>query len=302
MNIELTRYLPAFIHVANASSFSAAARNLGVSPAAVSKNIKALEQKLGTRLFHRTTHSLSLTDEGECFYQKITPIVQELDEVLACSLKMPEQPRGRLRVSVPYGFGRLYIIPLIKGFRENYPEVELDLRFEDRVVDLVEEGIDVAVGNRIDPDSRIVVRQLCRLQLIALASPNYAQQYGLPKTPNELSQFDCINYRSPSSRRLMPWRFTDEKGQNMLLDNTNSMLSVGSDELMCELAAQGLGITMAGTWVAQHYLKSGQLIPVLEEYSFEGPPVMIYYSSKQNLPAKVRSFIDYVMAHIKLPC
>lgn len=301
MNIELTKYLPAFIHAAQALNFSAAARNLSVTPAAVSKNIKALEKELGVRLFHRTTHSLTLTDDGERFFHKVNPIVQQLESVISCSQSLADKPKGKLRVSLPYGFGRLYIMPLIKGFRKKYPDIELDLSFEDRVVDLVEEGIDVAVGNRIDPDSSIVARQLCPLRLIAIASPEYIEKHGQPNTPNELNQFECINYRSPTSRRLLAWTFTDTNGENLTIDTTNAVVSVSSVELLCELATEGVGISMAGTWLAKQYFESGQLVPILEEYSAEGPPIMIYYASRQNLPSKVRVFIDYVVENIEVP-
>ncbi|MCG7496494.1 LysR family transcriptional regulator [Vibrio sp. Of7-15] len=301
MNIELTKYLPAFIHAAQALNFSAAARNLSVTPAAVSKNIKSLEKELGVRLFHRTTHSLTLTDDGERFFHKVNPIVQQLENVITCSQSLADQPKGKLRVSLPYGFGRLYIIPLVKGFRKLYPDVELDLSFEDRVVDLVEEGIDVAVGNRIDPDSSIVARQLCPLRLIAIASPEFIDKYGQPATPSELSQFECINYRSPTSRRLFPWRFTDTNGENITFETANTVVSVSSVELLCELAVQGAGISMAGTWLAKKYFDEGTLVPVLEKYSAEGPPIMIYYASRQNLPSKVRVFIDYVIENIEVP-
>lgn len=301
MNIELTKYLPAFIHAAQALNFSAAARNLSVTPAAVSKNIKALEKELGVRLFHRTTHSLTLTDDGERFFHKVNPIVQQLESVISCSQSLADKPKGKLRVSLPYGFGRLYIMPLIKGFRKKYPDIELDLSFEDRVVDLVEEGIDVAVGNRIDPDSSIVARQLCPLRLIAIASPEYIEKHGQPNTPNELNQFECINYRSPTSRRLLAWTFTDTNGESITIDTTNAVVSVSSVELLCELATEGVGISMAGTWLAKQYFESGQLVPILEEYSAEGPPIMIYYASRQNLPSKVRVFIDYVVDNIEVP-
>ncbi|SDJ85940.1 DNA-binding transcriptional regulator, LysR family [Ferrimonas sediminum] len=298
MNIELSRYLPAFISAAQTHSFSDAARKLGVSPAAISKSIKSLEVALGVRLFHRTTHDLSLTDEGRAFARKVAPVVNELSDILATAQSFTERPSGRLRVSLPYSYGREYVLPLVRPFLDRYPEIELDLRFEDRVVDMVKEGIDVAIGNHLQADSRLVARTLGPVKLVTLASPDFLHRYGIPNHPDDLDRFNCIRFRMASSQRLVPWTFCSPDGQAFSKDQVKSNVSTTNVELGLELAKDGIGITLAAAKIAQPYLNDGSLIQILKDYCADRPPFMIYYASNKQLAPKTRVFIDFVISHL----
>jgi len=299
MNIALIKYVPSFIHAANNHSFSAAARIMGVTPAAVSKNVKQLEAALSLRLFHRTTHTLSLTDDGERFYHKILPVVQSLEEALVETENEKKRVSGRLRVSAPYSFGKIKIVPLLKLFNEQYPDVELDLRFEDRFVDLVEEGIDVAIGSKINDDSRIIARKITTFDFACVASPKFIATYGIPKTPQQLLDFKCIRYRSPTTYRLIPWKFQGKDNVTFTIEPPETVMSVNATALLCDLALNDIGICVVGGWQAAPYIQTGELIPLLTSYLPSEQPVMIYYSSREYLPAKIRVFIDFMIDRLK---
>lgn len=301
MSISLLRCLPTFVRAAGELNFSAAARSLGVTPAAVSKSVRTLETELGVRLFHRSTHALELTEDGGHLLQRVGPLLEQLEGALEKVCASPGNPRGTLRVSAPYGFGKQFIVPLLAGFSAQYPEVELDLRFEDHVIDLIEARIDVGLGTRLDPRSELVRRKLCDSHLFTVASPDFIDRHGAPRTPQELESYRCLGYRSPSSGKLRPFFFRGDEGADSLLVVNPRVALVGTDqELVCELAARGLGIAMVG-WVALPYIEAGSLVPLLEDYSAQLPPMMIYYQSRQNLPPKVRAFIDYLEANLRKP-
>jgi len=294
--VALARFLPTFIQASETLNFSQTARNMGITPAAVSKNIKSLETELGLRLFHRTTHALSLTSDGLHFFQQVHPLVQQLDQLLVTTHSLQQVPNGTLKVSMPYEFGRLYLLPLIKGFKNTYPEINLDLRFEDRLVNLVDDSIDIAIGNLQTQDSQIIARQLCPLDLVVVASPAFIKQYGAPKHPKALNEFKCISYRSPTTERNVPWPFKLANGDRISI-KCEANISVTNIELCAQLALQDLGITMISSSLVTPYLQSGQLQRVLETYQIESSPIMLYYASKDNQPAKVRLFIDYLIQH-----
>jgi DNA-binding transcriptional LysR family regulator len=301
MDAALMRYLPTFLEAASELNFSAAARKLGLTPAAISKSVRALESGLGVRLFHRSTHALVLTDEGTRLLREVGPLLDQIDTALEVVRASPEQPRGVLRVAAPYAFGKRFIVPLLAGFRARYPLVEFDLRFEDHVVDMIEAGIDVSFGLRFNASSNLVSKKLCDSRLFTVASPDFIDRVGCPQTPFELERYPCIRLRSASTGKMRPFMYRGEEGPDspLLLDPPAS--TIGSDqELLCELAAEGLGIAMVG-WVALPYIESGRLVPLLEAHSVGLPPMMIYYLSRQNLPPKVRVFIDYVHANLQRP-
>jgi DNA-binding transcriptional LysR family regulator len=286
------------VNAAGAKSFSSAARSLGLTPGAVSKSIRALESGLGVRLFHRSTHALELTEDGEHLLREVEPLLVGLDGALGQLRSSPGKARGTLRVAAPYGFGKQALVPLLPGFCREYPEVVLDLRFEDHVVDLIEGRIDVGIGTRFDPRGELVCRKLCASRLFTVASPAFIERHGRPRTPEELERYRCIGYRAPSSAALRPFFYRGSDGAGSLSTVSPPVALIGTDqELVCELAAQGLGIAMVG-WVALPYIESGRLVPLLEAYSPELPPMMIYYQSRRNLPPKVRAFIDYVEANL----
>ena len=299
MQSNLLRYIPTFLQVAEDLNFSESARTMGVTPAAVSKAIRTLETGLGTRLFHRTTHKLTLTADGEQLMQQSAPHQRGMVQALSNAMSKPEHPHGKLRVSAPYAFSRQYILPLLKGFCEKYPDVKLDLYFDDQVVDMVEGRIDVGIGVRLAPSNDLIIKKLCDSRLFIVAASAFLENHGTPAHPLELVNFPTVRFRSHSSGTLIPWVFVDENGNQKTIDPAPAV-TVSSQELVCELAAQGLGIAMTG-WVALPYIQAGELIPLFEDFTFTPPPLSIYYHAKANLPAKVRVFIDYVDRHMVRP-
>jgi DNA-binding transcriptional LysR family regulator len=296
MEISLMRYLPTFVRAAEELSFSAAARRLGVTPGAVSKSVRALESGLGVRLFHRSTHAMELTEDGEHLLKSAAPLLAQLDGTLETIRASPDRARGTLRVAAPYGFGKQFIVPLLADFSARYPDVVLELRFEDHPIDLIEARIDVGIGARLEPRGELVCRKLCDSRLFTVASPAFVERHGRPRNPHELERYLCIGYRSPSSGKLRPFYYRGEEGADSLLTVNPTAAVIGTDqELVCELAVQGLGIANVG-WVALPYIEAGTLVPLLEDYTPELPPMMIYYQSRQNVPPKVRAFIDHMEA------
>ncbi|PKG38499.1 LysR family transcriptional regulator [Psychromonas sp. Urea-02u-13] len=297
--VALARFLPTFIQASETLNFSQTAREMGITPAAVSKNIKALETELGLRLFHRTTHALSLTNDGQHFYQQVEPLVNQLNAILVNTHNLQQVATGTLKVSMPYEFGRLHLLPLLKGFKTQYPQINLDLRFEDKLVNLVDDSIDIAIGNIDQQDSGIIARQLCPLDLVVVASPLFIKENGTPTHPAQLKNATCINYRNPNTERHIAWPFIDENGDNFSI-KCAANISVTNIEICAQLALQGLGFTMISRSLVLNYLATGELISLLEQYQSETPAIMLYYASKAQQPAKVRVFIDYILANFTL--
>ncbi|TNE84166.1 MAG: LysR family transcriptional regulator [Deltaproteobacteria bacterium] len=296
---DLKRYLPVFIRAADDLNFSETARRLGVTSAAVSKAVRALESGLGTQLFYRSTHKLTLTDDGERLYRHTAAHVASLDEALLAVRSVPDHPRGKVRVAASYAFGRQFIVPLLEGFHARYPDVELDLLFDDQVRDLVKEQIDLGIGGRVAPSTDFVMKKLCNGSVSFVASEAFLQVHGRPDHPRQLLDLPCVRFRSHASGELMRWPYVDETGDVAFVDPPAKFI-VSSQELLCDLAAQGLGVAMVGL-VAQAWIRAGELTPILEEWVIAPPPLSIYYASGTNLPPKVRVFIDYITEHMQDP-
>jgi DNA-binding transcriptional LysR family regulator len=291
---HLIRYLPTFVLVADELGFSPAARRLGMSPAGVSKAIRVLEEGLGTRLFQRSTHGLVLTDEGLRLRRHVGPLLNSMSEALAQATSDPRTPRGILRVSAPYGIGKNELLPILPEFRRLYPEVELDLRFEDRSVDLIKERIDVAMGVRLEPSPGLISKRVSGTRLLLVASPQFLEANGAPEHPEDVLRFPCIRYRMASTQKLFPWRFHDPVGGGSFVVDPPPVISASSQEVSAELAAAHQGLALIGLVSGHTYLRAGSLVEVLRDSSYQLPPMMLFYTSKRNLPSRVRVFIDFV--------
>jgi DNA-binding transcriptional LysR family regulator len=289
----LPAQLPLFVTAAEAGSFSAAARRAGVSPAAVSKGIARLERTLGVRLFHRTTHSLSLTEDGAALLRRITPLLSELESSLEGISDRHEQPTGRVKVNLPDSFGRECVLPLLGGFLSDYPGIELDLHFDDRVRDLVAEGFDVGIGNRINEDSRLIARPLHELELVTVASRRYVALHGRPATPDDLPHHDCIAYRSMSTGRRVPWRFTVDGEERPHIPR--GRLVVSNIAAAKDAMTAGLGITTLGRWHVDAALSAGDVVPVLQDYQPPPSTVWVYYPSRRQVPLRTRLLVEHLI-------
>ncbi|GAL27608.1 transcriptional regulator LysR family [Vibrio variabilis] len=285
--------LPTFIGVVKHGSFSAASRKLGVSPAAVSKSISQLEKVLNQRLFHRSTHALTLTIEGKQLYDRTVDLVEALDENISLSLKASTEMIGEIKVNLPVHFGQTVVYPKLLEFMRLHPDVILDIHFDDRAHDLIEGGFDLGIGNRINEDSRLIARPYYDLQLLYVCSQSYIDKHGEPQTPDDLRHHHCINYRSPTTGRINPWTFVDEEKVTQL--TLNSKLIVNNPNSAYLAAKSGFGITL----IAQNYLEQseGELVSVLDKYKPASAPVWLYYPTRRYMPLRVKALIDHLLGN-----
>ncbi|CAI1150017.1 D-malate degradation protein R [Serratia liquefaciens] len=291
---DVHRLLPAFLAAAQAQNFSAAARQLGVTPAAISKNIRVLEEKLALRLFQRNTHNVVLTDEGKALLQQIAPLWQALSATLETAGSAQQAPSGTVRVSMIPGFGRQILMPLIPQFLERYPQIDLDLSLDARVVNLVGEGFDVGIGSRVDPDSRLVARPLYPMQMVLAASPGYLAQHGTPQDPDDLLQHNCLLHRNPATGRSVKWPL-HRHGEAKTLE-LHGRLVASRPEMLLDAALAGLGIVCLARWYAEHHFAQGTLLPVLAECWPQPTQLWLYYASA-DLPPRVRVWVEFLLEH-----
>lgn len=291
---DVHRLLPAFLAAAQAQNFSAAARQLGVTPAAISKNIRVLEEKLALRLFQRNTHNVVLTDEGKALLQQVAPLWQALSATLETAGSAQQAPSGTVRVSMIPGFGRQILMPLIPQFLERYPQIDLDLSLDARVVNLVGEGFDVGIGSRVDPDSRLVARPLYPMQMVLAASPGYLAQHGTPQDPDDLLQHNCLLHRNPATGRSVKWPL-HRHGEAKTLE-LHGRLVASRPEMLLDAALAGLGIVCLARWYAEHHFARGSLLPVLAECWPQPTQLWLYYASA-DLPPRVRVWVEFLLEH-----
>lgn len=295
MQNEFTIYLDAFVAAADETSFSAAARRLGITPAGVSKNVARLEAGLGVRLFQRSTRSLSLTEEGERLYRQVRLPWTEIGDALAELRQGAGKPAGTLKVSLAPTVGRHYFVPMLASFMARYPDIVPDLYFDNRQVDLIGEGFDVAIGGGIELTEGLVARELARVRIVLVAAPAYLAGHAPPDGPSDLARHRCLMRRSTASRRLVPW-VLKHAGAGEIVANVRPVAVLDDPEALARAAACGLGIAMLPLPHALPLLDSGELVRVLPDWYAETRPLAVYYSSRRLLPAKVRVFVDHVVA------
>jgi len=284
--------LESFLKAVEAGSFSSAAALLGVTPAAVSKHVAALEARLGTRLFQRTTRSLTLTEAGQRLYAETVQPARALNLALATLTTRDAQPAGTLRISVAPGFARQYILPLMPAFLARYPAIRLDWSFEHRHVDLVREGYDAAIGSGVEADANVVARQLVPLKMVLVGSAAYFQRHGTPTSLTDLPSHECIRMRSATSGRLLDWVFTAD-GEIVTIP-VQGRLVMSDLEAICDAAQAGMGLARLGAHHVLPLLDAGKLVRVLPGLGAPPAAIHVYYSHYRLTPPKVRAFVDYL--------
>lgn len=294
MQTDLSPHLDCFVAAADEASFSAAARRMGLTPAAVSKSVARLEAGVGVRLFQRSTRSLSLTAEGERLYRRIRLPWTEIADALADLRQDAGKPAGTLKIAMAPAVGRMYFVPLLEGFLERYPDVVPDLHFDNRQVDLIGEGFDVAIGGGVELTDALVARELAQARSVLVAAPAYLRRFAAPDAPEQLSRHRGLLRRALGSGRLMPWTLKDDAGREVVA-NVQPVAVLDDPEAIARAAAIGLGIAMLPMPHALPLLETGELLRVLPDWHGLNRPLAIYYSSRKLLPAKVRVFVDYVV-------
>ncbi|KGH30333.1 MULTISPECIES: LysR family transcriptional regulator [Comamonas] len=277
--------LESFVRAADLLSFAEAGRALGISASAVGKNVARLEQQLGLRLFHRTTRQVRLTQEGTLFHERCRRILDELHDARAAMQAAAQAPRGRLRVSLPT-IGYRFLLPVLPEFQARYPEVELDLDFNDHLVDVVEAGLDVVIRSGELADSRLVARRLGPFRFILAASPAYLIERGVPLTPADLAGHASLRYRFLNSGKLEEWTLPGLPAMPIALVCNNM-------EAMLGAAVSGLGLAYMPDFLARDALARGELQQVLAQQLTHSGQFSALWPSSRQLSPKVRAFVDF---------
>jgi DNA-binding transcriptional LysR family regulator len=291
--MEANRFgdIAAFVCTVKAGSFTSAAASLGLTRSAVGKSIVRLEGRMGARLLNRTTRKLSLTDEGQVAYERWKQILDDLDEVDATMALRRGRPTGTFKLTAPLSFGQRHILPILDAYLKQWPELRADVWFTDRFVDLVEEGVDIAIriGTPKD-DSQLLTRTVGWQQFATCASPSYLARYGVPQTPADLVGYDTIAF---ISGQASVWRYQTPTG--LYLHEQPGRLNIDSSEAMREAALTGIGLIHLPTYITGNDLRDGTLVEVLKPYRASPDPIRIVYPSKHQLSPRVRAFIDLLI-------
>lgn len=284
MNIE---HLKLFVRLAATNNISLAGKELGLSPAVASSHVNKLEEALGVRLVHRTTRKVSLTEDGVAFLPHAEEVLASVVAARAAVGSGDASPKGTLRVTASSSFGRMHVVPALKGFLSRYPDLSIDLRLTDTIVDLVEGGFDIAIRNADLKDSSLIARKLAPDKRIVCASPEYLETFGIPDSPHDLRNHQCINLIG-----LEALVFDTPEGR--LNIKTRGILQTDHGEAVRDACAAGIGIAMSSTWNVYKHLQQRTLVQVLQDFSLVSETaIWAVYPSSRLLAPKVRVFIDY---------
>ena len=286
-----------FVAVAERSGFSAAADALDRSTANITRQVAALEQRLGTRLLNRTTRRVSLTSAGTAYYQRCLQLLADLDDLEATVGAQALAPSGLLRVNAPVSFGIVQLAALLPGFRARFPQVELDLSLSDRLVDMVEEGFDVALRITRQPAPTLIARQLGTVRLVPCAAPADLARAGTPQHPADLAGHECLLYHyAPTGDDV---RFHGPDGDIDV--RLRGGLRANNGHVLSAAAVAGQGVVIQPDFLADEHIAAGRLVRILPDYHLADIGIYAVYTSRSHLAPKVRSFIDYLVEHIGAP-
>lgn len=292
--METLANLESFVRSAETGSFSAAARVLALTPAAVSRNVAMLERNIGVRLFQRSTRKLSLTEAGESFLTSIGGNLQALQTAISSVSSDRGEPAGVLKVSLAPTFGIGHILPLLPAFLARYPLIRPEWHFENRPVDLIAEGYDAAIGGGFELTPGVVSRTLAAAHVVAVASPAYLAQRSLPDRPADLSGHTGIVMRGTHTGRIRQWLMHDGAGKEAPA-NLNESIVLNDPAAMREAAILGLGVTLLVLPDVRANIQRGELVRLLPYWHADAGPISLYYPSRTLMPAKTRVFIDFIV-------
>ena len=283
-----------FVRVVESGSFTAAAGQLGVSVSAVAKAVSRLEEELETQLLVRSTRKLAPSEEGVAFYSRCQQILNDIEDAEASVKSARRSPKGRLRMAMPVLFGRLTLLPRVAEFSARYPDIVLDVAFEDRPVDLIERGLDIAVQVGELRDSGYISRELNRGPRITAATPAYFRRHPAPETPADLARHNCIYAANGPD-----WQF-QENGRLLDVTARGNLVVTGGDALR-EAALLDLGVVQSNWWTLSGDVAAGRLTPVLERYAVGGRPLSVVYPPTRHVPQKLRVMIDFLVEIARQP-
>jgi len=292
LNNKVFAELEFFVLLNRLGTLSAAARALDITPPAATMRLSAMEKRMGVRLLNRSTRKISLTPEGEIYLQHANRLLAELGEMEEIVTGNRRAPRGLLRVNAPLGFGRTVIAPLVSTFTTQYPDVEVQLEVTDRPVDLIDQGFDLAIRFGELPDNRINARRIMSNRRFLCASPTYLEKNGVPKSLADLPKHRCIVHRQNDDAYGV-WRFLIDERTEIV--KVHGALSSNDGAIIQAWALDGQGIVIRSEWDVAQYIESGRLRRLLPEFTLPSADLYAYYPSKQNLPARVRVFINFLV-------
>ncbi|MBA6339092.1 MULTISPECIES: LysR family transcriptional regulator [unclassified Colwellia] len=282
-----------FVQVVQSKSFVNAAEKMQHSTSYISKEVSKLETRLGVRLLHRTTRTLSLTSEGEVYYQQCQQIIEDALHVENSLSGRQQIPQGRLKLSCPIGIGVSRIRPILAEFMAKYPKVTLDIDLNDHKVDLIADGFDIVIRAAMQlEDSSLISRRFMNSTSLTLASPEYLTQYGRPKHPDELVDHHMISYRNLKTPET--WQYSSQNGQ-VTQTHVTSRVSCNNSEMMISLCLAGQGIIRMPLFNLREEVATGKLVPLFEDFMPINIGVYLVYPSRKNMPAKVKCFIDFIV-------
>lgn len=290
-----------FCKAAELGGFSAAAESLGLTPASVSRSIKRLEERLGVRLFSRTTRNVRLTSEGELYWQQCQQALEQIAEAERAITGNQKVPSGVLRISVGTLYANYRLLPHLQHFTEAYPQIELELSLSNRVVDIVDEGYDLAIRIGTPQDSRLIAHKLEDATVGVFATPDYLARRGVPHSLDDLANHDCLQFVLPTTGRAMPWIFTAPDGKEF--DYTfRSRLRLLDDAFGCiSWGNAGGGLFQTYHFIAGPAVVRGELVEVLQPYGGRSRQFSVTYPQNRHLSARVRAFVDFILERLKTP-
>lgn len=285
-----------FVLAIKQGGFSAAARILNISPSSVSKQVSRLEERLGVRLLNRTTRTLSLTEAGHTFYLRCNEILHELEDAESELTAFGQKPKGKLKVNCSPGFAKHQLLPLLPLFYQEFPELELELQLTGQAIDLVSEGVDLAIRLGQLTDTSMVARKLGDSPRIICASPDYLKKNGTPQTPNELVAHNCLTLSTSEAFNL--WNFQGKDKQYQIQAYGN--FTTDNVEALYDYACMGGGIIRLSDFMVKGAIDQGTLVPVLTNFETDQQVVHIVYAHRKFLPVKIRAFVDFMLENLRL--
>lgn len=289
--------LKVFCAVVDAGGFSRAAARLGISTSSVTHQIGVLESHFGVKLLNRTTRSMSLTEEGRRCAEQARRMLEEMEELESSMSDAHQAPRGGLRVDMPGILARQFVAPALPRFLAAYPELSVRLTASDRLIDMVDEGVDVMLRIGALPDSGLVARSVFKNRYICCASPEFIERHGRPLHPDDLNDFPCLNFVYPKARQLRPWSFQQD-GQPFT-STPRGAVAMDHVESLIEMAMRGGGVVQHLSVSLIEPLRSGALLPLLEPWQAAGPDVSVLYPQRHQRAARIKVFVDFIDALFK---
>lgn len=290
ISAEHFKGITAFVQAADAGGFTLAAERLGLSKSGIAKSVARLEERLGVRLFNRTTRRFALTAEGQSFYETCVRVLAELESAEVALNAHRLQPRGRLRVDLPVVFGRRWVVPILLDIGARYPELSLEVSMTDRRIDPIEEGIDLVVRiGDLDDSTTLVTRRLGLQKSVLCASPAYIKSHGCPTSLDELGGHTCIVFGRGG--HTLPWWFVDRKG-TPFVRSVNGQIAFNHSDAICDAVLADRGIALLSTWLIADHLREGRLVQILPEIETRGFPIHALWPHARHMAPKVRVVVD----------